>query len=405
MTNDPQPGTAKALEGIRILESGRFFAAPLVGTLLGDMGAEVIRYEEPGTGDPLRHGYPPLIDGKVGPYFLWSARNKKSITLDLRKPRGVELFKELVRVSDVVTENFTPRTMERWGLGYEELQKVNPKIIMLSVSAYGATGPYSDRPGIDHVIQAASGLMSITGEPDGPPTFMGIAIVDYVTGFMNTYAVQTALFHRERTGEGQWIDNSLFDTGTWMLEHKILHQTYMGEMAWREGSRGRPLSRAYPARNGEVFIVGLFRGGNEVLNATGLERFLDDPRFPQGAARPVDRDVLDEMDAGLEEWTRAHTIAEIEEALLPLGVMMSPVNDVAAIVDHPQLAARGNIVEVEHPELGTLRFQGVAPKLSKTPGSVERPPPLLGEHNADIYGELLGYSEADIETLRADGVI
>jgi crotonobetainyl-CoA:carnitine CoA-transferase CaiB-like acyl-CoA transferase len=404
MANDAED-QPQAMAGVRVLESGRFFAAPLVGTLLGDMGAEVIRYEEPGTGDPLRHGYPPLIDDKVGPYFLWSARNKKSITLDLRKPRGQELFKELVRVSDVVTENFTPGTMARWGLGYEDLRQVNPNIIMLSVSAYGATGPYGDRPGIDHVIQAASGLMSITGEPDGPPTFMGIAIVDYVTGFMNTYAVQTALFHREKTGEGQWIDNSLFDTGTWMLEHKILHYTYMGEMAWREGSRGRPLSRAYPASDGEVFIVGLFRGGSAVLEATGLERFRDDPRFPAGAARPMDRAVADEMDAALEEWTRAHTIAEIEETLLPLGVMMSPVNDVAAIVNNPQYEARGNLVEVEHPELGPLRFQGVAPKLSRTPGRVESAAPLLGEHNDYVYGELLGCNAADIEELRAEGVI
>ncbi len=405
MTNGEPAEPVRALEGIRILESGRFFAAPLVGTLLGDMGAEVIRYEEPGVGDPLRSGYPPLIDGKVGPYFLWSARNKKSVTLDLHKPRAQELFKELVRICDVVTENFTPGTMARWGLDYEELRKVNPEIIMLSVSAYGATGPYSNRPGVDNIIQAASGLKSISGEPDGPPTSMGVAIVDYVTGFMNTYAVQTALFHRERTGKGQWIDNSLFDTGTWVLENKILHYTYMGEMAWRNGSRGRPLARAYPASDGEIYIIGLFRGGSPVLKATGLERFTEDPRFLQGAARPMDREFLDEVDAALEEWTLAHTIAEIEETLHPLGVMLAPVNDVAAVVNSPQYEARGNLVEVEHPELGTLRFQGIAPKLSLTPGRVESAAPLLGEHNDYVFGELLGHTETEIEALRAEGVI
>ena len=405
MTEDGSTQSPDALEGIRILESGRFFAAPLVGTLLGDMGAEVIRYEEPGVGDLLRRAYPPLIGDKVGPYFLWSARNKKSITLDLRKPEGRDLFREIAAVSDVVTENFTPGTMERWGVGYDELRKVNPGIIMLSVSAYGATGPYAERRGVDHIMQAATGLMSISGEPDGPPTMSGIAIVDYVTGFMNTYAVQIALFHREKTGEGQWIDNSLFDTGTWMLEHKILHYTYMGEMAWRTGSRGQPMARAYEAKDGEVFIIGLFGGGSPVLEALGLTRFREDPRFPEGAARPVEVDLLNEIDAAVEDWTRSHTVAEIEETLLPLGVMLAPVNDVAAVVNNAQYEARGNLVEVEHPELGTMRFQGVAPKLSRTPGKVKSAAPLLGEHNDYVYRELLGHSESEIAAWRSQGVI
>lgn len=395
----------QAFDGIRILESGRFWAAPLVGTLLGDMGAEVIRYEQPEIGDPLRHAYPPLIEGQVGPYFLWSARNKKSITLDLHKPEGVEIFKELAKVSDVVTDNFTPGTMDKWGVGYEDLKKVNPKIIMLSVSAYGATGPYSRRPGVDHIIQAASGLMSITGDPDGPPTFMGIAIIDYVTGFMNTHAVQTALFHRERTGEGQWIDNSLFDTGTWMLEHKLLHFTQMGEMAWRAGSRGLPLSRAYPARDGEIFIIALFRGSAGVLEVMGLEHFRDDPRFIEAGGRALDRDLADEMDAAVAAWCEPRTVTEIEDILVPLGVMCSPVNDIAAVANHPQMAARGNLVEVEHPELGPLKFQGVAPKLSRTPGRVKTAAPLLGEHTDQILGELLGYDPARIAGLRERGIV
>ncbi|MBE7518453.1 MAG: CoA transferase [Thermoflexaceae bacterium] len=406
MGNQETSESPQGLEGVRILESGRFFAGPLVGTLLGDMGAEVIRYEEPGIGDPLRRGYPPLIGGKVGPYFLWSARNKKSITLDLRKPKGQELFKDLVRVSDVVTENFTPGTMAQWGLDYEQLRKVNPEIIMLSVSAYGATGPYSDRPGIDHIIQAASGLMSVTGEPDGPPTFNGVAIADYVGGFTNTYAVLTALYYKLKTGRGQWIDSALFDAATFLLEHKVLHYTALGEMAWRQGSRGLPLSRAYPAKDGEIFIVGSFAMRTSILlGVIGREEFLDDPRFPKDRFTPFDRDFLEEIDAAVAAWTLSHAIDEIEQILIPLGIMCAPVNDVAAVVDHPQYRARGNLVEVEHPEVGTLRFQGTAPKLSLTPGRVKRAAPLLGEHNRYVYCALLGHTEAEMEAWAKEGVI
>lgn len=406
MSNETSNKAPKALEGVRILEAGRFLAGPLVGTLLGDMGAEVIHYEDPAIGDPLRRAYPPLIGGKVGPYFLWLSRNKKSITLDLRRPQGQELFKELVGVSDVVIENFTPGTMAQWGLDYEQLKKINPRIIMLSVSAYGATGPYSNRPGIDHIIQAASGFMSVNGEPDGPPTFNGIAIADFVAGFTNTYAVLTAMYYKQKTGQGQWIDSALFDAAAFLLEHKILHYTAMGNTAWRQGSLGLPLSRAFPAKDGDIFIVGSFAKSTSILlGVIGRNDFIDDPRFPHQPSTPFDRDFAEEMDAAVEAWTLKHTLDEIESILVPLGIMCAPVNDVAGVVNHPQYRARGNLVEVEHPELGRMQFQGTAPKLSLTPGRVERFAPLLGEHNHYVYCDLLGHSQPEMDVWSEEGVI
>lgn len=404
MTQQENGDQPRAFEGIRVVESGRFLAGPLVGTLMGDMGADVIHVEDRVGGDPLRRAYPPPING-VGSYFLWLARNKRSITLDLRTPKGQDLFRELVAVADVVTENFTPGTMEKWGLGYEDLKKINPKVIMLSVSGWGATGPYRDRQGVDHIIQAASGMMSVSGEPDGPPTFNGIAIADWTGGFLNTYAVLTALFHRERTGQGQWIDSGLFDAASFLMENKIVHYTAMGEVAWRQGSRGVPLARAYPSKDGDVFVLAFAGRAAQLLPALGLGQFLEDPRFPKEPSEPFDRDFLDEIDAAVECWTRQHTNAEVEEFMLSIGIMCSPVNDVAAVVEHPQYIARNNLVEVEHPELGPLRFQGTAPKLSLTPGRVTRAAPLLGQDNQDIYCGLLGHTPEELETWAAEKVI
>ncbi|MBI2303896.1 MAG: CoA transferase [Chloroflexi bacterium] len=394
----------KAMEGIRILEAGQRLAGPMVGMLLGDLGAEVIRYEEPTRGDPLRHAYTPLING-VGPYFLWTARNKKSITLDTRQKRGQEIFKELVRISDVVTENFRPGTMAKWGLAYEDLKKVNSKIIMLSVSMYGHSGPYSRRGGVDHIAQAASGLMSVTGEPDGPATFYGIALVDYVAGLLNTYAVQAALYHREKTGEGQWIDNSLFDSAVWLMEHKILQYTYLGEVAWRKGSRGlSPLERSYPAQDGDVFIMAGIRRG-DVLTAIGREDVKEDPRYPKNPRDPVEYEFLEMCGQVLAEWTRTRTVKEIMDTLLAADIMAAPVNTVADAVDDPHWLARGNLVSVEHPDLGTLKFQATPPKFSRTQATVETPPPRLGEHNQYVYGQLLGLSQEEIKRLKEERVI
>ncbi|MBI2303603.1 MAG: CoA transferase [Chloroflexi bacterium] len=394
----------KALEGIRILESGRYFAAPLVGTLLGDMGAEVIRYEEPGQGDPLRYGYHPLVKG-IGPYFLWSARNKKSITLDLRKKRGQELFKELAKISDVVTENFRPGTLAKWGLDYEEIRKVNPGIIMLSVSMYGATGPYAQRPGRDYIAQAASGLMSVTGEPDGPATFYGIAIVDYIAGFLNTYAVLTALHYKQKTGQGQWIDNSLLESAAFCMEHKILHFTSLGEVAWRKGARiATPGVRTYEAKDGDVLITGGQQRA-QLLKAIGREDILSHPLFPKHSRDPLDAKFIEDYEGAVAQWVKERTTKEIEEILVAADIEVAPVNTVADLVSHPQYQARNALVEVEHPTAGKLKFQGPAPKLSLTPGAVEKAAPLLGEDNDYVYGKLLGLNEQERENLKAEGVI
>ncbi len=396
----------KALKGVRILESGRMFAAPMVGLLLGDMGAEVIRYEEPGIGDPLRHFYHPLIDG-VGPYFLWSARNKKCITLNLRVPKGQDIFKKLVSISDVVTENFVPGTMAKWNLSYEDLKKVKSDIIMMSISSYGETGPYSKRGGVDHIIQAHSGLMSTSGEPDGHGTFSGLAVSDYIGGLTNTYATLIALIHKQKTGQGQWIDNSLLESSAWCMGHKILHYTNHGISHKPKGSRGfQPLSRSFPADDGDIFIMG---GNAEIRRklflTIGRNDLVEDKRFSWDQPVDLGEKDMQTLDEALEAWTTTKTVKEIEEILVKINVMVAPVNNVADVCEDPHYNARGGFVEIEYPDLGLLKFQGPVPKLSLTPASVDTPPPLLGEHNDYVYGDLLSYSQDEIEQLQTEGVI
>ena len=395
----------KALEGTRILECGRGFAVGLVGTMFGDMGAEVIRYEEPGTGDPLRYAYPPLIKG-IGAEFLWSARNKKSITLRLETGQGQEIFKRLVEISDVVTENFAPGTMGGWGLSYENLKRINPGIIMLSITPYGQRGPYVHRPATDETLQAHSGLMSISGDPDGPAVLYGVPIVDIMGGFQGIYAALSALFYKGISGQGQWIDISLFEAAAYCQEYKLLHYTKLGELFWRVGSRWVPMCRSYTAKDGDVFIMsGAGLRGAIIFEVIGREDVLKDPRWPENPFKPLDEDVLLEFDAIIDEWVKSKTVSEIVDICVSRKVIAAPVCNVAQMVNDPQYIARNALVEVDHPVAGKLKFQGIAANLSLTPGRVDTPAPLLGEHNNYVYGNLLKYSKEEISKMSENGVI
>ncbi|MDO8672806.1 MAG: CoA transferase [Dehalococcoidia bacterium] len=395
----------RALEGVRVLETGTLVAGPVVGTLLGDMGAEIVKVEEAAFGDTIRRSYPPLIDDISG-YFLIMARNKKSCTLNLRMPKGQEIFKELVKVCDIVTENFTPGTMDDWGLGYEELRKVNPGIIMLSNSIYGGTGPYSKRPGLDWIAQAHSGIMSVTGDIDGPATMAGPAVSDYIGGLMAVYGVLSALHYKNRTGLGQWVDNSMFESSAFTMAWRVPHFTRLGIVAGRKGARGAgPLTRSFPTKDGDVFVVATPARRKELLEAMGREDLLADPRFQGDRYTVLGPEATAELERLVEEWCASKTREEIVEVLLARDVPGAPVKNVAELMSDYQFIARGALVEIDHPGVGRVQFQGPVPQLSLTPARVESPAPSLGQHNDYVYREILRLTQEQVDQMRADGVI
>ncbi len=400
-----EPAAAGPLAGIRVLDLGTRIAAPFAATLLADFGAEVIKIELPGRGDFLRQ-----IGPFVGEYSLfWAveARNKKSITLDLRKPRGQQVLKRLVRIADVVVENFRPGTLERWGLGYEELRKINPRLILTRATVYGQTGPYRDRPGLDRNGIGFGGLLYLTGYPDRPPVRPGVVVSDYLTGVFNALAVMIALYHRDaRGGEGQWVDLALYESVFRILEYTAAAYDRLGEVRQREGNRlanAAPLD-TWQTRDGKwIFVVA---AGDDLFprlaRAMGREDLLRDPRFSDLARRAANSETINQI---VGEWIAAHTAEEIEALLVPVGVPVGRAYAIDEIFSDPHYAAREDIALVEDPTIGPVRMQGVYPRLSATPGSIRRGAPRLGEHNAEVYAGLLGMSPEEIEELEREGVI
>ncbi len=393
------------LSGIRVLDIGTRVAAPFAATLLGDFGAEVIKVELPGTGDFMR-SIGPFADG----YSLWWAvegRNKKSITLDLRKPRGQEVFRRLVPLADVVVENFQPGTLEEWGLGYDALARINPDLILTRASVYGQTGPYRDRPGLDRNGIGFGGLLYLTGYPDQPPVRPGVIISDYLTGVFNALAVMLALYHRDvHRGGGQWVDLSLYESVFRVLEHTMAAYDRLGLVREREGNR---LRNSAPLDNWETKdgkFVSIIAAGDglfpRLARAMDREDLLHDPRFNTLARRA---EHADEINAIVADWCRQHTAEEIEAIMLQAQVPVSRAFSIAEIAADPHYAARQDIVTVEDPTIGPVRMQGVYPRLSATPGRIQRGAPTLGEHNDEIYRGLLGLSAQEIEALRAEKVI
>jgi crotonobetainyl-CoA:carnitine CoA-transferase CaiB-like acyl-CoA transferase len=393
------------LAGIRILDLGTRIAAPFAATLLGDFGAEIIKVELPGCGDFMR-GIGPFVDG----YSLWWAvegRNKKSITLDLRKPRGQEVLKRLIVVSDVAVENFQPGTLEEWGLGYETLRAINPGLILTRASVYGQTGPYRDRPGLDRNGIGFGGLLYITGHRDRPPVRPGIIISDYLTGVFNAFAIMLALYHRDvRRGGGQWVDLALYESIFRILEHTVASYDRLGAVREREGNRLRnsaPLDN-WESKDGQFVCIvaagdGLFP---RLARAMGREDLLSDARFATFSARVVHADAINAI---VGDWVRQHTAAEVEAILVAAQVPVTRAHSIADIAADPHYAAREDIVSVDDPVIGAVRMQAVYPRLSETPGRIQRGAPPLGEHNDEVYGSLLGLSADERASLQADGVI
>ncbi len=396
---------AAPLDDLRIIDCSRIVAGPLATQIFSDYGAEVIKVEQPRVGDDSRHWAPPRAPDGQPTYFFAINRGKKSITLDLKHPRGKALLVELARRGDVLVENFTPGTMERLGLGYEALRAVNPRLVYCSISGFGATGPYRERAGYDAIMQGFTGLMSITGEPDGPPVKVGVALIDVITALYAHGAILAALHHRARTGEGQYLELSLMECGIAALINAATAYLLAGEVQGRWGSAHPSLVpyQAFRARDGYLMVG----AGNERLwkafcEVLGAPEWADDPRY-DGNAKRVERRA--ELVGLIEERLAARARDEWVTAFAAAGLPAGPINDIGQVFADPQVQHRGMAVEVEHPTAGRIRLPGIPVKFAATPARVQGPPPRLGEHTDEVLRRVVGLSDAEIAELRAAGAV
>jgi len=406
MTNELKPNTG-ALAGIRVVEMGQLIAGPFCGQLLGDMGAEVIKVEAPAAngkagGDPMR------VWGR-GDYPLWwevVARNKKSVSADLRVAEGQALVRKLIATADILIENFRPGTLEKWGMSPEVLHAENPGLIIVRVSGYGQTGPYSNRAGFGGIGEAMGGWRAIVGDPDRPASRMGVSIGDSLAATYGCMGALAALRHRDQTGEGQVVDASLYESVLQVMESLVPEYTNSGYVRQRSGSilTGIAPSNVYPCSDGEYLI-----GANQdtvfgrLCEAMGRPELASDPRYVDHLARGRNQTELDNL---IADWTRTHTIDEVEALMIEHGVPAGKLYRPQDMLDDPHFKAREAIIEVPTERWGNVKMQSVFPKLSKTPGGVRRAAPaVVGQDNRDIYGEALGLSDAAITDLKARGVI
>lgn len=398
---------------MRVLELANYMAGPYSGMLLGDLGADVVKIENPAGGDYAR-GNPPFVGGGAGSDgeailgegagFLLLNRNKRSLALDLKHVRGKALFLELVDGGDVIVENFRPGTMRDLGLDYATLAARNPRLIYLAASAYGQDGPYSQRPGLDLILQGMSGLMSITGEPDGPPVKVGVPVCDLTAALYGAYGVLAALIARQRSGEGQLIDVSLYEAGVSLAVWEAATYWTTGEVPGRLGSAHRSSAPYQAVRTADGHItIGATSPPNwaAFCRVLGIEHLRDDPRFATTAAR---RARYEELAALIEEVTATRSSAHWYTALEAAGVPCGVLQTYDQVLADPHLAARGFFQELPHPTVGPVRALGSPARLSRTPVSLRRAGPRLGEHTAELLLEL-GKSHAEIQALIEDGVV
>ena len=392
-----------ALEGIRVLDLSRVLAGPYCSMILSDMGAEVIKVEIPGTGDDTR-GFPPFKEGKSG-YFMNMNRNKKGITLNLKK--GKEIFLELVKKSDILIENYRPGTMEKLGLGYETLKEINPRLVYGCISGFGHYGPYSRRPGYDIVGQAMSGIMSVTGWPDGEPTRAGAPVSDTVAGISLTAGVLAALRYAEKTGVGQKVDIALVDSLVSVMQ--IINQIYLigGRIPGRTGNAYESSAPydTFPTKDGESVVIGVANDKfwRQLCEVMGRPELIDDPEMAKNGDRVRNRDKIRPI---VEEWTRTRTARELVDQLLEIGLPTAPIYNVKQVTEDPHIAgAREMFIEIEDPEAGKIKVTNSHIKMSETKAGFRSPAPMLGQHNEEVYGGLLGYSKEQIEDLHAEGII
>lgn len=393
----------QALEGIRVLDLSRTLAGPFCTMLLGDMGADIIKVEQPEKGDETRRFTPPVWDG-ISSYYLASNRNKRSMTLDLKSDEAKEIIYELVKRADVFVENFRTGATEKLGFGYEELRAINPRLIYCSVSGFGRTGPERNRAGYDLLLQGFGGLMSITGETGGAPVKVGTSIVDMNAGMFAVYGILTALIAREKTGVGQFIDVSLLDGQVVLLNYLATSYFATGKPAGRMGTAHPSIVpyQAFSTLDGQIILAiandGLWK---KACQALGWEDLAGDERFVTNDVRVAHRDVLIEL---LQKRLSVMESQDVCERLDAAGVPCGPIHSIDQVLEHPHVQEREMILEMEHPLVQNLKVPGFPVKLSATPAKATRYPPLLGEHTDELLAEL-GYSPAQIEAWRAKCVI
>jgi crotonobetainyl-CoA:carnitine CoA-transferase CaiB-like acyl-CoA transferase len=408
MSTQASNGQRLPLAGVTVVDCSQLVAGPTVGMMLGDFGADVIKIEHPKTGDPLR-GFGKQRNG-VGLYAKFLHRNKRSVNLALNKPEGQELFRRLVAATraDVVVEAFRPGTLERWNIGYDSLAAANPGIILVRISGFGQTGPYRDRPGFGTLAEAMSGFAHMTGQPDGPPTLPPIPLADSVAALYSVIGVLLALRAREASpdGRGQIIDTALLEGLFSFHGNQLIEYDQLGEVAQRHGNRAPTSSPRNLYRTADdrwVAIAGSADGvARRLFVAMGRPELNEHPHFVNNMARLAHPDEVDQVVA---DWVSGIKRDDLIELLVAAEVPVAPVADMADLSQDPHLAARGAIAEVDDDELGAIRMPAVLPRLSATPGVIRYAGPPQGNATDEMYGDVLGLDRAEIERLRAEGVI
>ena len=400
-TDKPQP----LLEGIRVIDLTRVLAGPFCTMLLGDLGADVIKVEVPGRGDDTRQWGPPFTPQGESAYFLSANRNKRSLTLNLKSEQGLNILRELIASGDVLIENFRAGTLEGWGLDYDALQQLRPGLIYCTITGYGYTGPYSQRPGYDFIVQAMSGFMSVTGPAEGEPFRAGVAIADLASGIFACNAVLASLFARERSGRGQRIDISLLDCQLALMSYVASNYLVSGEPPKRYGNAHPNIVPYEVFRGSDDYFA--FAAGNDAQWAKFCRQvdhaeWATDPRFASNPARLENRVVLVGL---LNELFAGRPVAEWLTLCEQIGLPAGPINSIDRVLADPQILARGMRLEVAHATEGNLPILGSPLAIPTAPAEVRRAPPTLGQHTDDILGELLGYDRTTIAALRNSGVV
>ncbi|MBU4561124.1 CoA transferase [bacterium] len=393
----------KPLKRIRVLDFTRVLAGPYCAMMLCDMGAEVIKVERPGTGDDARF-FGPFIKGESG-YYMSLNRGKKSIALNLKHKKGKEIVKKLIKKVDIVLENFRPGTMEKLGFGYQDIKKINPKIIYASTSGYGQTGPISRMAGYDIVAQAVGGIMSITGPPNGLPTRVGTSIADILAGMFTAYGVMIALYNRGKTGKGAQIDVAMVDSVASVLENAIIRYLATGKSPKPIGSRHPSLAPfdMFKAKDGYMVIaIGNEKLWHSFCQAIGRDDLLKDPRFINNKKRLKNERILKSL---IERWTRKKTVKKLLVVFNELGIPCGPVNSMERMVRHPQILFRNMIQEIKHPVAGKIKMAGIPLKMAGFSDKIPGRSPLLGEHTEEILKKYLRYGPKRIKALKNEGVI
>ncbi|KSB89452.1 CoA-transferase [Caulobacter vibrioides] len=397
--------TQGPLAGVRVIEMGQLIAGPFCGQVLGDFGAEVIKLEDPKTGDPMRQWGRSKPKG-LSPWWPVIGRNKKSVTVDLRTDEGRDIARALIAKADVVVENFRPGTLEKWGLGYDELARTNPGLVMARVSGFGQTGPYAKRAGYALVGEAMGGLRHITGEPDRNPARAGISIGDSLSGLNAALGVMMALHARHATGTGQVVDAAIYESVLTVMENLVTEYDLTGYIRERSGAvlPGIAPSNVYPTRSGELVLIGanqdtLFKRLCELMGRPDLA---EDPRYRDHAARGVNQG---ELDARIAAWTLDQDIDDLLPRLEQAGLATGRIYRAPEMLADPQFQARESIVTVPHPVFGQVKMQNAFPRLTATPGGVRWPGPTLGEHTEAVLTQVAGMTAEKVAELKARGVV